>query len=230
MSDDFRSRETLTTVLKRHRQVSRLLAESSMSGWQTSVGSGYHSDHYQTAASTLAELARLLAPKLIHTDIWTQQLATVHAERLAQNSRSNPSRSTERRDTDEGTVRIQTVDQDEDSDSLDGQKSLYDAAKQNRNTRSAGSTTDDQRSETVSIRVSLKWIVNNNAMYTDLEYDGPEPFTAPGMLTNIKEPEQVQKPLPPDILRTAHQALTVTADELGILDYGMDQSTQPGTV
>jgi hypothetical protein len=179
MTDDFRNRETLTTILKRHRQVSRLLAESSMSEWRASVDSGYHSDYYQTVASTVAELARLLAPKLMHTDVWTQQLATVNVERMAQD------------------------------------------------TRSTGFSSDDQRVKDVSIAVSLEWIVNNNGMYTDLTYDGPEPYTAPGMLTNVKDPERVQKPLSPSMLRKAHRAITVAADDLGILDYGIDdQSTQ----
>lgn len=180
---DFRRRETLQTILERHRQSSRMLAESSQAEWRAMTGAGVSVDKYHKLASTTAELARLLAPRISDTKFWDMPLTHIVSERLREN-----------------------VDLDETDD--------------------FEHTRRDSETVTLEIEVTLQWLVNGDGTYTDLEYDGDEPYSAPGMLTNVTPPQTVEKPLPPNAVRSCHLALTQLMNELDILDYGDSTDTE----
>lgn len=225
MPENFRRRETLKTVLKRHRQASRLLAESSQAEWRQVVGSGYESEKYQQLAATTAELARLLAPKISDSKFWMEPLTLIEIERLRSETRDmRPPRSHDTDDEEEVII----VESDSDKQPETTEKGVSTLASMTDRRKTTSSSTNTRRKEAVTetIEVSLQWLADSDGTYEDLQYDGENPFQARGMLTNATPPEKVEKPLPPDAVRACHHALTVLMDELDILDYGSEENTE----
>jgi hypothetical protein len=229
MPENFRRRETLKTVLQRHRQSSRMLAESSQAEWRQVVDSGYGSDKYIQLAATTAELTRLLTPKIDDSELWQKPLSLIEVERLRSNVPDpdpEPKQTERQRQSAEDESRIIVKSDGNGDGDTDGEKRRSINDIDTRSRLSSTSKSSEKEVVTQTIGVSLQWLAASDGMYEDLEYDGDEPYSAPGMLTNVQPPQRVEKPLPPDAVRSCHHALTMLMSELSILDYGSSNETE----